>query len=284
MRNLDIKALVPPKEHLDNYVGRTINGVWDSELLDYARKNKRNILLFGPTGTAKTTLCITYAAEYELPFYSVPCSRGVEESQLFGRYHPTPDGGLQWEDGPVTKLVREGGVFLIDEANHAPASFTSRLHPLLDARRQLTLLDLNGEVITAHPDFQVIAAYNPRYIGTYPLNEAFKNRFPIKIEFGYSPEVERELVASSPTLVDVAMKLRASYEDGELHTPTSTNMLMEFEDFAHDLGYVFALENFITGFEPEERGAVRNVFDLHQDSLLKEFKTVGEDDDLEGEF
>lgn len=284
MKDIALKDMVPDKGELDNYIGRTINGHWDIDVLEYAHDKLQNVLLFGPTGTAKTTLVMAYSASVGRPFYAVPCNRGIEESQLFGRFQPTKDGGLNWVDGPVTKMVRDGGVLLIDEVNFAPPAFNSRMHPLLDRRRQLTLLDLNGEVIDAHEDFQVIAAYNPRYIGTYPLNPAFRNRFAVKVPFDYLPEVERELVPSAPTLVDVAIKLRAQYDEGELNTPVSTNMLMEFEDFAHDLGYVWALENFLAAFEPEERQPVRNMFELHQDKLMGELETVGEETDYEGDF
>ena len=274
-RSVELTALIPSDEEYEKYISRTINGKWDLDILEYARGTKHNVLLFGPTGSAKTTAARAYAAREKLPFYSVPCNGAIEPSQLFGKWVPTVEAGrLEWMDGPVTKLVRDGGVLLVDEVNFATSAFLSVLHPLLDARRVLALLDHEGEVIRAHPEFQVIAAYNPRYRGTRPLNEAFLNRFAIKLPFPYLPEVEKELIHIAPTLIDVATQLRRSQEAGELNTPISTNMLMEFEDFAADLGYAWASENFLSAFQPEERGAVKNVLELHQDELIREFQVV----------
>ena len=76
----DLSTLIPDKSELDNYIGRTIVGKWDVDILAYARKTRHNVLIYGPTGTAKTTLCMAYAAREGLPFYSVPCNQGIEES------------------------------------------------------------------------------------------------------------------------------------------------------------------------------------------------------------
>ena len=274
-KSATLKALVPSNEEYEAYISRTINGKWDLDLLQYARSTKHNVMLFGPTGSAKTTAVRAYAAREKLPFYSVPCNGAIEPTQLFGKWVPTETAGqLEWMDGPVTRLVREGGVLLVDEVNFATAAFLAVLHPLLDSRRVLSLLDHEGEVIRAHPEFQVVAAYNPRYRGTRPLNEAFLNRFAMKLPFPYLPEVEKELVQIAPTLIDVATQLRRSHDQGEINTPVSTNMLMEFEDFAQDLGYAWASENFLSAFQPEERAAVKNVLELHQDELVSQFQVV----------
>lgn len=271
--NKEVSRLIPPEELADEYISRTIHGVWDLDVLAYAARERQNVMLYGPTGSAKTTFVRAYAARERLPFVSTPCNGAIEPSQMFGRLQPTETAGvLKWQDGEVTMLARHGGVWLVDECNFAPQSVMASLHSLTDARRQLTLLDHNGEVINAHRNFQVIGAYNPRYKGTRPLNEAFLNRFAINIEFGYLREVEEVLIDRAPVLVDVAEMLRRAYDAGDLVTPVSTNRIMEFEDFGFDLGYVWARNNFLAAFQPEERDAVRQVLDLKQDELVRAFQ------------
>jgi nitric oxide reductase NorQ protein len=118
--------------------------------------------------------------------------------------------------------------------------------------------------VVAHKNFLVVGAYNPGYEGTFPLNEAFKNRFAFVIDFGYNQDVEKDLLYSS-TLIDVANQLRARVSAGDLRTPVGTNKLMEFEELALDdaLGFGFACENFLAYFHPDERQAVREVLSLY---------------------
>jgi hypothetical protein len=116
------------------------------------------------------------------------------------------------------------------------------------------------------------------------LNAAFKNRFAFKVQWGYDEDVEARLV-KFPTLRDVAKKVR-DLVGTEITTPVSTNMLMEFETFATDttLGLDFAMANFISAFDGDEQGAVKNVLDLNRATLSREVAIAasgGGDDDEE---
>jgi len=270
----DLDLLIPEAEYSETYIPRMYGDRRDIDILDMARQKGRNVLMSGPTGPGKTSAVMAYCAEFGLPFYSIPCNQSIEPREIVGMWRPTPVAGVyEWQDGIVTTMAREmRGVVLLDEVNFLPRQITSYFHPLLDKRRMITLMDNGGEVIRTGGDFQVIAAYNPDYEGTKPLNEAFKNRFAVKLNYEYDRAIEEQLV-SLPSLIDLAFQLRQQHGT-VLDTPVSTNMLMEFEDIAFDLGFDFAVENFLAAFGAEERHAVREVMSLREADLRSEWNTV----------
>jgi nitric oxide reductase NorQ protein len=82
------------------------------------------------------------------------------------------------------------------------------IHPLTDHRRSLPL-DKKGELIEAHPDFQLVISYNPGYQSLMKdLKQSTKQRFGA-LDFDY-PEagIETEIVATETGIdSDTAHKL-----------------------------------------------------------------------------
>ncbi|AKL88342.1 porphyrin biosynthesis [Gordonia phage GMA6] len=272
------QAIIPEKSFYDSYVSRVViagdkargsKDLTDFDIFERAFARNENVLLEGPTGCAKTSAILAYAAYKEVPFYAIPSNIGIEPSQLFGKFVPMPNGSIEWVDGPVTSIVRNGGVLLINEVNFMPDRVATVLFGLLDKRRQITLLDHNAEVIDANEDLLIVADMNPEYEGTRPLNKAFRNRFSVQIPWGYDNEVEKKLLKSK-SLIDMAEKLRVDADNGGLETPCSTNMLMEFESNYNDMGYDYAAFMFISHYQAEERGAVRLIMDTYRDNLDRE--------------
>jgi nitric oxide reductase NorQ protein len=90
------------------------------------------------------------------------------------------------------------------------------IHPLTDHRRQLPL-DKKGEVVKAHPDFQLVISYNPGYQSLMKdLKQSTKQRFGA-LDFDY-PEASLEAtivaresgveVATAAKLVQIAQRAR----------------------------------------------------------------------------
>jgi MoxR-like ATPase len=276
-------ASVPDISHYDNYVSRTIDGMSEFEIFDFARQSKDNVLVEGPTGPGKTMAFRAYAAREQMRFYAVPSNIGIEPSQLFGKYIPDGTGGFVWQDGPVSVIARHGGVLLINEVNFMPERVATVLFGLLDARRQITLLDHKAEVIEAgDKDILIAADMNPDYEGTRPLNKAFRNRFAIQLWWDYDPEVERQLIKSG-SLRDTAKAIRDATARGEYETPTSTNMLMEFERIALATSLDFAITNFVNHFNADERGAVRLVMETDKDNIDQDLTAI-QQEELESQF
>lgn len=250
-------ASVPDPSIADKYVGRTIGVSTEFEIFDFALARGFNVLLEGDTGTGKTMAAMAYAASKGMHFYSTPNNIGIEPSQLFGKYIPDEDGiSLAfWQDGPVTDMVKHGGVLLINEVNFLPPRVATVLFSLLDGRREIALLEHKGEVIKAHPELLIIADMNPDYIGTQQLNAAFRNRFEIQLDWDYDPNVEASLVKSK-TLREFAVNIRKARRKNDVETPTSTNMLIEFEEVVSTLGLKFALANLVQHYSTDDRKAV----------------------------
>jgi len=142
-----------------------------------------------------------------------------------------------------------------------------QLNPALDARRQLIIVDGGYQrVINAHPDLLIVATHNPHYRGTSEMNQAFKDRFGMKLVFDYDSSIERRILKSE-SLVDLAKQMRfdASPEiqyasSGVAYeTPISTRLFKAFEKIALGLGYDFAVECFVNNFLEEERNSVRTL-------------------------
>ena len=265
-------ATVPPIHLAKRYVHRKVYGVEDFKTFDKARANKINVLIYGPTGPGKTTAVEAWAAERGLRMATVSGNASMESRQLFGGFIPDGNGSYGWIDGPVTDVVRNGGVLLLDEMNFISPKIYTTLYPLTDGRRSITLLDHMGETIVAHPDLTIFATMNPDYIGTTPLNFAMRNRFDIQLFWDYDDAVEAKLVKSKALLL-LIKQLRAEAAKGQYETPISTNMVMELEAFIEDtdLGYDFAVENFIAHFGSDEQASVRLVFQTHEHNIKTDY-------------
>lgn len=267
--------LIPDEAFAKSYVSRVIRGVRDLDLLKYAQEVQKNVLLFGDTGPGKTAMVMAYCAAERLPLVTIACNGGIDPNSFWGGLVPDEETGLikwQWSDPAL--IVQHGrGVLYLDEPNFMPPKTAASFHPLLDARRMVTVMERGNQRIKAGPDLLVVGSYNPDYEGTRPLNKAFKNRFKIKLPIDYSYEVESVLVCM-PVVLEIANSLRESRKAGDLETPTSTNMLMEFEELAADLGLEFATENFVAAFEASERDAVRAVLELHGHELGLQYEAM----------
>jgi len=263
-------ASVPRIELAKRYVHRKVFEVEDFKVFDHARANSINVLIYGPTGPGKTTSVEAWAAERGLRMATVSGNASMEPSQMTGKFVSDGNGSFAWIDGPVTDVVRNGGVLLLDEVNFISPKIYTVLYSLLDGRRMITLLDHHGETIEAHPDLTIFATMNPDYIGTTSLNFAFRNRFDIQIPWDYDDKVEEKLVPSKSLRV-LSKQLRTEAAKGQYETPISTNMLMEFHHFVDALGYEFAVENFIAHFSSDEQPSVRLVFQTHEYNIKGDF-------------
>lgn len=266
------------ERNMSPYISRNIRGIRDLDLLKYAQEVRKNVLLFGDTGPGKTAMVMAFAAVEQLPLVTIPCNGGIDPNSFWGSYvFDEATGQPKWQESDVTAVIRHGGVLYLDEPNFMPPKTAASFHPLLDARRMVTIMERGNQRILAHEQTFIVGSYNPDYEGTRPLNKAFRNRFKIKVLIDYSDEVEAKLVMM-PVVLEIAQKMRAARKNGDLDTPCSTNMLVEFEELAVDLGLEFATENFIAAFEADERDAVKTVFEMHAHDLgLQLEQMIGED-------
>ena len=201
-------------------------------LYEHAYAHRMPLILKGPTGCGKTRFVEHMAWRLQRPLVTLACNEDMTASDLVGRYLLDAHG-TAWHDGPLTLAVRHGAICYLDEVVEARQDTTVVIHPLTDARRILPL-DKKGEVVHAHPDFQLVVSYNPGYqSSTKDMKPSTRQRFAA-LEFDF-PEamVEAEIVAHeaqiapalAAKLVGIAHRSRALKTRG-LDEGVSTRMLI----------------------------------------------------------
>ena len=202
------------------------------ELFEHAFHNRLPLLIKGPTGCGKTRFVAHMAARLQRPLYTVACHDDLTASDLVGR-HLISDSGTYWNDGPLTRAVREGGICYLDEVVEARKDTTVVLHPLTDDRRILPL-ERTGEILQAPPQFMLVVSYNPGYQNFLKgMKPSTRQRF-VSLRFDFpAPDLEREVVMAetgidtmmATRLVNLAGALRALKEH-DLEEAASTRLLV----------------------------------------------------------
>ena len=176
-------------------------------LYEAAYQARMPMMLKGPTGCGKSRFVEYMAWRLDRPLITVACNEDMTASDLVGRFLLDKDGTV-WQDGPLTTAARIGAICYLDEVVEARQDTTVVIHPLTDHRRTLPL-DKKGELIEAHPDFQLVISYNPGYQSLMKdLKQSTKQRFGA-LDFDYpAAELETEIVArESGVDPEIAAKL-----------------------------------------------------------------------------
>ena len=202
------------------------------ELFEHAHRNQLPVLIKGPTGCGKTRFVAHMAAKLGRPLYTVACHDDLTASDLVGR-HLIGDGTTYWNDGPLTRAVREGAICYLDEVVEARKDTTVVLHPLSDDRRILPI-ERTGEILEAPPEFMLVVSYNPGYQNLLKgMKPSTRQRF-LGLRFDYpKAELEEEIVVAesgidshhAKRLVALASALRA-LKDHDLEEAASTRLLV----------------------------------------------------------
>jgi len=177
------------------------------ELYEAAYSVRMPMMLKGPTGCGKTRFVEYMAWKLGKPLITVACNEDMTASDLVGRFL-LDASGTRWQDGPLAVAARHGAICYLDEVVEARQDTTVVIHPLTDARRVLPL-EKKGELIEAHPDFQIVISYNPGYQSLMKdLKQSTKQRFGA-LDFNYPQhDIEAEIVAhESGVTLDVAKNL-----------------------------------------------------------------------------
>ena len=214
------------------------------ELFERAFLRQLPLLIKGPTGCGKTRFVSYMAEKIGLPLYTVSCHDDLTASDLVGR-HLIGDGVTYWNDGPLTRAVREGGICYLDEVVEARKDTTVVLHPLSDDRRILPI-ERTGEILSAPPEFMLVVSYNPGYQNILKgMKPSTRQRF-VSLRFDFpEPELEQQIVIGetgvdamlAKRLVNLANSLR-TLKEHDLEEAASTRLL------------VYAATLISSGFDP----------------------------------
>lgn len=202
------------------------------ELFEHAWNKQLPLLIKGPTGCGKTRFIQHMAARLERPLYTVACHDDLTAADLVGR-HLIGEGETFWNDGPLTRAVREGAICYLDEIVEARKDTTVVMHPLTDDRRILPI-ERTGETLSAPPEFMLVVSYNPGYQNLLKgMKPSTRQRF-ISLQFDYpNSETEQTIVqletgisdAQANKLIKLANALR-TLKDHDLEESASTRLLI----------------------------------------------------------
>lgn len=229
------------------------------------------VMLKGPTGCGKTRFIEHMAWRLKKPLITVSCHEDMTAADLVGRFLLGGEG-TYWQDGPLTTAVRMGPICYLDEVVEARQDTIVITHSLTDDRRVLSL-EKKGELVRAHPDFQLVISYNPGYQSILKdLKESTKQRF-CALDFDYpSRELETQIVRDegnvperlATTIVEIGEKSRNLSGEG-LVEGASTRILVQMARLARaglplDQAAQFALIIPLTD-DPDMRDALSGVVD-----------------------
>jgi MoxR-like ATPase len=145
-----------------------------------------HVLLEGPPGVAKTLLANATARALGLDFRRVQFTPDMLPSDVTGTV-ALRGGELRFRPGPVF-----ANLVLADEINRTPPKTQAAL---LEAMQEAQVT-VDGEPHPLPDPFLVVATQNPvEYEGTYPLPEAQRDRFLVRVDVDYpSEEAERAML------------------------------------------------------------------------------------------
>lgn len=190
------------------------------------------VMLKGPTGCGKTRFVEYMAWRLGRQLITICCHDDLTANDLIGRFLIHHDG-TRWQDGPLTRAVREGAICYLDEVVEARQDTVVVLHSLTDHRRALNI-DKTGEQIAAPADFQLVISYNPGYQRMLKdLKPSTRQRF-VALDFTF-PALEQEAGivahesgvdrATAHGIVTLGHRLRALRDRGLAEVP-STRLLI----------------------------------------------------------
>jgi len=173
------------------------------------------------------------AAVLKQELITVACHEETSATDLIGR-HIIKGSETVWLDGPMTTAVKTGAILYLDEIVEARPDVLVAIHSVTDHRRELFVDRLNLK-IKAHPQFLLVASFNPHYQkGWKELKPSLRQRF-VGLSFTYPDNtLEAQIICKESalelglckTLVQLAHKIRLSDELGLVEKP-STRLLVD---------------------------------------------------------
>lgn len=204
----------------------------ERNVFKHAWEMKLPLMLKGPTGCGKSRFVEAMAASLDRPLVTVSCHEDTSATDLLGRFL-VKGADTVWQDGPLTRAVRQGAILYLDEVAEARQDVVVVIHPLTDHRRTL-YVDKVDEVIQATEGFMLVASYNPGYQrGIKELKPSTRQRF-VTLSFGHpDPATEAKIItveagvpdATAKALVKLGRKIR-NLEELALGETASTRLLV----------------------------------------------------------
>lgn len=230
---------------------------------------RKNIFIYGPTGSGKSFICGQVAEALGLPFYFVSCTAGMSEGVLTGRLLPVgKNGTFEYVISEFVKAYEEGGVFLLDELDAADPNVLLIVNAALANGRLALSNRPEKPYAIRHKDFVCIAAANTvgtggdrMYSGRNKLDGSTLDRFMIgKVMVDYDRSVEEQLCPDTG-LRKVLWRVRDGINENRLERAMSTRFMIDAYEMKQ-AGWTVEeiMAAFFTGWREDEVGKVRSAW------------------------
>lgn len=156
------------------------------------------VFMVGPAGTGKTAGAENAATALGLDFYAMSVGSQTSKSDIFGY----KDATGQYHSTPFYLAYKNGGVFLLDEADAGNANVLVGLNAALSNGY---VFFPDGVMTPMHENFRMVATANTfgngasrQYVGRNQLDAATLDRFTV-ITWDIDNAIEEAIASKSPT-------------------------------------------------------------------------------------
>jgi hypothetical protein len=232
--------------------------------------------LVGPTGVGKTTFAQYLAYNTGLELDEIVHSRHFESSDVLGEREQDASGRWIYGRGRLIEDYRLGRIAFLDELASVPPAVAQLYHPFIRGD-EIRVRGENGaiEVVKRHPNFRIIAAWNPviGHGGNHELGFALMDRLLLVYFDAISLDKEVEaLVAAAPSVgrdlcVDLAT-FAAKWREGARANPDSIRYSISTRTLLVIVGLMEAID------APLQYAVQRKIYDPVSQNFPDELDTV----------
>jgi len=201
-------SLVPPMERLEwneSHAKRIAAGF----------RRRKPVMLYGPTGTGKTSMVRAFSAITNRPFLRINCTPQTTVADFVG-HMIVKDRATIFVPGPLTLAMTYGYILVVDEVDRADPAIGAVLFPAMEDVPTLTIKEDDSRTLEANPDFSMFLTANALglhdeagiYSGSQAVDAALLSRCGMQIFVDYhDAATETKILTSRGIAKNVADKV-----------------------------------------------------------------------------